>query len=414
MTVWHRHGVAATGWDRLPVSFGLVSENSKPQDSVTPEDAVTRQDAVARQEVGAQAQQGSPAAGSADTKAADTKVAASEAAALAEKARARRVAAPVGESSVSRIKIEQVADQEPMRAASRMPQLPSDEEIAAALAKSAAVAEAVAGGTGTPDVQGEDSAVVRPSAEEQAKRKAARDKAVNTKPVLTRVFQVIIAVFYPIVLLVLAIRLVTTSTFLWIEYHRPGFPIDSFGFSTEDRLTYGSYTVDYLLNFAPPRYLGDLVNGIGNPLFLTREVGHMADVKTVIVMAFLSALLLAVIMAIGVIYLSRRSFGGNRRAFFAGSIATLVLIIALGVFAATGWERFFTDFHKIFFAQGTWTFYTDDTLIRLFPSQFWLDSGIFIGAFVLVVSSLTLAFTWPTRERRVAVIAAQRPGRRAA
>ncbi|PXA69637.1 TIGR01906 family membrane protein [Arthrobacter psychrochitiniphilus] len=301
-----------------------------------------------------------------------------------------------------------------MRAASRMPQLPSDEEIAAALAKSAAVAEAVAGGTGTPDVQGEDSAVVRPSAEEQAKRKAARDKAVNTKPVLTRVFQVIIAVFYPIVLLVLAIRLVTTSTFLWIEYHRPGFPIDSFGFSTEDRLTYGSYTVDYLLNFAPPRYLGDLVNSIGNPLFLTREVGHMADVKTVIVMAFLSALLLAVIMAIGVIYLSRRSFGGNRRAFFAGSIATLVLIIALGVFAATGWEGFFTDFHKIFFAQGTWTFYTDDTLIRLFPSQFWLDSGIFIGAFVLVVSSLTLAFTWPTRERRVAVIAAQRPGRRAA
>lgn len=253
---------------------------------------------------------------------------------------------------------------------------------------------------------------MRPSVEELAKRKAARDKAANTKPVLPRVFQVLIAVFYPIVLLVLAIRLVTTSTFLWIEYHRPGFPSDSFGFTTDDRITYGSYTVDYLLNFASPRYLGDLVNSVGNPLFLSREVAHMADVKTVIVMAFLTALVLAIIMVIGMVYLSRRSFGGNRRALFAGSIVTLALIIGLGIFAVTGWEAFFTEFHKIFFANGTWTFYTDDTLIRLFPSQFWMDSGIFIGAFVFVVSSLTLAFTWPTKDRRVAVSAAMRPGRR--
>lgn len=389
--------MAAPRGDPRPVSFRLVSENLKPQDSA-PLDPKTLDPAA-----------NSPAQD--NTAASDA--AAAEKARDAEKARARRAAVPAAERGVSKIKLKE-AD-EPMRPASRMPQLPTDEEIAAALAKSASDdGTDSADVDGIPDVSGEDSAAQRPSAEELAKRQAAREKAANTKPVLTRVFQVLIAVFYPIVLLVLAIRLVTTSSFLWIEYHRPGFPADSFGFSTEDRVTYGSYTVDYLLNFAPARYLGDLVNDIGNPLFLTREVGHMADVKTVIVMAFLSALALAVIMVIGMIYLSRRSFGGNRRALFAGSIVTLVLIIGLGVAAVAGWERFFTEFHKIFFADGTWTFYTDDTLIRLFPSQFWMDSGIFIGAFVLVVSSLTMAFTWPTKDRREAVAAASRPGRRAA
>ncbi|MGA7203464.1 MAG: TIGR01906 family membrane protein, partial [Specibacter sp.] len=149
-------------------------------------------------------------------------------------------------------------------------------------------------------------------------------------------------------------------------------------------------------------------------LFLAREVAHMADVKSVITMAFIVGAVLAVFMVIAVVYLSRRSVGGVRRGLFAGSVATLVLVIGLGAFALTGWERFFTDFHEMFFANGTWTFYTDDTLIRLFPSDFWSDSGIFIGAFVLVVSSLTLAFTWPTKGRRKVSARAKHPGRRAA
>ncbi|MDO5753370.1 TIGR01906 family membrane protein [Arthrobacter sp.] len=318
-------------------------------------------------------------------------------------------AAPV--DPAPRIKVDESAEDEPMRPATRLPRLPSDEEIAASLAQS--VSESSEG----PATSGEEPTelpLAHPSAEEVARRQASMDKAANTKPVLTRVFQVLIAVFYPIVLLVLSIRLVTSSVFLWIEYHRPGFPADMFGFTTDDRVTYGSYTVDYLLNFASPRYLGDLVNTLGKPLFLDREVGHMADVKSVIVVAFLTGLVLAIVMVIGMVYLRRRSQGGIRRGLFAGSIATLALIIVLGVFAVTGWEAFFTEFHRIFFAAGTWTFYTDDTLIRLFPSQFWMDAGIFIGAFVLVVASLTLAFTWPTKDRRQAVTKAKRPGRRAA
>ncbi|MBP2411588.1 integral membrane protein (TIGR01906 family) [Arthrobacter stackebrandtii] len=313
-----------------------------------------------------------------------------------------------------KIKLDGASASQPMRPAARLPKLPGDDEAPTTAIPApagpgdkwtqplAGVAPQQQPAPATAPEKPADTSMLsmRPPAEEVARRQAAMEKAANTKPVLTRVFQVLLAVFYPVVLLVLAIRVVTSNVFLWVEYHRPGFPADSFGFSTEDRVTYGSYTVDYLLNFAPPRFLGGLVDKIGNPLFLDREVGHMADVKSVIVMAFIVGLVLAAVMVVAMVYLARRTRGGIRRGLFAGSIATLAVIVGLGVFAVTGWEAFFTEFHKIFFADGTWTFYTDDTLIRLFPSQFWMDAGIFIGVFVLVVSSLTLAFTWPTKERR--------------
>ncbi|WP_035741655.1 TIGR01906 family membrane protein [Arthrobacter sp. MA-N2] len=241
---------------------------------------------------------------------------------------------------------------------------------------------------------------VRPAEAEVERRYHEREQAANAKPVAPRIFQVILAVFYPVVLLVLAIRAVTSPLFLWVEYYRPGFPGDGYGFNADDRMTYGSYAVDYLSNWSGPRYLGDLVNQNGEKLFKEGEVSHMADVKTVMLSAFGAGALMVIIGIIAMLYLRKRSKGGIRRGLFAGSIATLVLIVGLGTLAAMGWQQFFTEFHRIFFANGTWTFSLDDTLIRLFPGQFWMDAGIAIGAMVFVAALLTLIFTWPTRRRR--------------
>ena len=241
---------------------------------------------------------------------------------------------------------------------------------------------------------------IRPPQEEVERRNAEREHAANAKPVAPRVMQVLLAVFYPVILLVLAVRAVTSPLFLWVEYNRPGFPGDGYGFSTDDRMTYGSYAVDYLSNWSGPRYLGELVTHSGEMLFKPGEVSHMADVKSVILSAFGAGVLLVLLSLIAVIYLRRRSTGGVRRGLFAGSIVTLVIIIGLGVLATLGWEQFFTDFHHIFFANGTWTFSLQDTLIRLFPGQFWVDAGIVIGALVLLASLVTLILTWPTRRRR--------------
>lgn len=241
---------------------------------------------------------------------------------------------------------------------------------------------------------------VRPPEEEVQRRNAEREHAANAKPVAPRVMQVLLAVCFPVILLVLAVRAIASPLFLWVEYNRPGFPGDGYGFSTDDRMTYGSYAVDYLSNWAGPRYLGELVHRGGEKLFKDGEVSHMADVKLVILSAFGAGALLILLSLIAVIYLRRRSTGGVRRGLFAGSIVTFVIIVGLGVLGVLGWEQFFTQFHSVFFASGTWTFSLQDTLIRLFPAQFWVDGGIVIAGLVLVASLVTLILTWPTRKRR--------------
>ncbi|MFJ6417873.1 TIGR01906 family membrane protein [Paeniglutamicibacter sp. NPDC091659] len=233
-------------------------------------------------------------------------------------------------------------------------------------------------------------------------RRAAREAALGAKPPLARTLQVLLAAAYPLVLLILAIRLIASPVFLWIAYQRPGFPADGFGFSTSDRLLYGSYGVDYLNNFADSRYLGELRDPLGNPLFLNTEVQHMLDVKNVISTTYLAGLLLAALVVVALVYLGKRYAGGIRRGLFAGAVATLALFAVLGTLAVLGWESFFTGFHKIFFANGTWTFNYSDTLIRLYPPQFWVDAAIAIAVLVALTSVITLIATWPTAKRREA------------
>ena len=241
---------------------------------------------------------------------------------------------------------------------------------------------------------------VRPPQEEVERRNAERESAAKAKPLAPRVMQVLLAIMYPVILLVLAVRAVTSPLFLWVEYNRPGFPGDGYGFSTDDRMTYGSYAVDYLSNWSGPRFLGDLVSRSGDKLFKDGEVSHMADVKLVILSAFGAGALLVLVSIVAIAYLRRRSTGGVRRGLFAGSILTLVIILGLGALAVVGWQQFFTEFHRIFFASGSWTFALEDTLIRLFPGQFWIDAGMVIAALVLLASLVTLILTWPTRRRR--------------
>lgn len=235
---------------------------------------------------------------------------------------------------------------------------------------------------------------------EAQRRNAAREAALTAKPVLARILQVLLAVAFPFLLVIGAIKAVASPWFLWLEYNRPGFPADRFGFTADERLTYGSYGVDYLNNAAGPDYLASLVGTTGGDLFLASEVSHMADVKAVVAATFLAGLILLAAAVLIAFYLGRKYAGGIRRGLFAGAVATVVAMLAVGVLAAMNWQAFFSGFHQIFFADGTWTFSFSDTLIRLFPPQFWIDAGIAVAGLVLLAALGTLIATWPTARRR--------------
>lgn len=216
---------------------------------------------------------------------------------------------------------------------------------------------------------------------------------------VSRFMQVLIAIFFPVLVTVAAIRLIASPVFLWLSYNRPGFPDDAFGFSGDDRLVYGSYGLDYLFNFANSRYLSELAPE-GEQLFADAEVAHMTDVKFVMMWAMLAAVILLVLTVLFGLLLRSWRPGGFVRGLFAGAWVMVGLIVAVAVLAILNWQMFFEEFHRLFFADGTWTFSEDSTLIRLYPEQFWIDAGIGVAALVLLISLVVLITTWPTRRRR--------------
>ncbi|WP_102161477.1 DUF1461 domain-containing protein [Zhihengliuella halotolerans] len=232
------------------------------------------------------------------------------------------------------------------------------------------------------------------------RRGDAREAALRAKPLGPRIVQTLLAIVYPFLLLIGALKAVASPWFLWLEYHRPGFPADEYGWDTAQRLTYGSYGVDYLSNAAGAGFLGGLTAADGSPLMTESEVAHMADVKAVIATSFAAGFVLLVAAVLMAWFLMKRYPGGVRRALFAGAVGTLVVAGALAALAVINWNAFFTGVHALFFADGTWTFQYSDTLLRLYPEQFWIDAGIAVGALVLVAVVVTLIATWPTRARR--------------
>ena len=201
----------------------------------------------------------------------------------------------------------------------------------------------------------------------------------------------IISILVPFILIMGAVRALLTPTFLEIEYQRDNFPPDSYGFTLNDRLKWGGLSVDFLLNNSPISFLEEVEIAEGHPLYNERELSHMLDVK-ILVQKSLAFLYLALgsVLALSVLAKAKGWLPDFWRFLARGGIITIILIIAvvLGVFI--GFDALFTGFHRIFFEGDTWLFYFSDSLIRLFPLQFWQDAFIAMGGITLLEALIVL------------------------
>lgn len=188
------------------------------------------------------------------------------------------------------------------------------------------------------------------------------------------------AILIPFILIMTAIRILLTPLFLDVEYQRPGFPPDSYGFTTADRLKWGNISREYLLNNSDITFLSSQKLSANTPLYNERELSHMVDVK-VLVQKMIVAwyILIGLLIILGLISWRIKGLAAYWLALSRGGWITIGVIVAilLGVFI--GFDAIFTGFHRIFFQGNTWIFYYSDTLIRLFPLQFWQDAFILVG-----------------------------------
>ena len=215
---------------------------------------------------------------------------------------------------------------------------------------------------------------------------------------------VAIAVSVTPILVVNAFRVLATGTFVRAELGRDGFPPDGYGFTTDQRkelallglrsIEPGSDGIVLLERARLPN---------GSPAFGFRELSHMRDVRRLFGIALRGQLIALVVIAALALGLARTRFRlVVPLGLLAGAVATLAIAVLAVPLILLGFDGFFTRFHEVFFSGDSWQFNNADTLIRIYPEQFWQDvsrlaAGIAVAQALVLVP---LAWWWRRAARR--------------
>jgi integral membrane protein (TIGR01906 family) len=198
----------------------------------------------------------------------------------------------------------------------------------------------------------------------------------------------LVIIIVPFFLMITSVRILMNPWFPQFEYRTPNFPADSYGLSFQDRLKWSQISMEYLNNYADISFLGNLNFPDSTPLYTAPELSHMADVKSVVSGAYKAWwVMLVVLAASGFWAWHIKWFSDYLHALARGGFLTIGLIL-VGV--ALSFRDLFTEFHRIFFTGNSWLFSYSDTLIRLFPMQFWQDAFIWMGVFTVLGAGILI------------------------
>lgn len=209
-----------------------------------------------------------------------------------------------------------------------------------------------------------------------------------------QILKTLFILLIPILILTTALRLLATDQYLAFEYGKATFPRDPFGFTYRQRFILASTNIHYVRAHLPNDELSkQTLDGI--PVYNTREVSHMADVRTVFKAVLFTGkiiFLVLLLIALGLWQEGEQRVLGS--AIQWGGLLTSTFIITIGLLAIFSWQAWFNTFHLFFFEPGSWLFSYSDTLIRLFPVEFWIDATLTISALGLIGGLITALVGW--------------------
>ncbi len=193
----------------------------------------------------------------------------------------------------------------------------------------------------------------------------------------------LIIIVIPFFLTLIALRLL-------ISWNAPSYPAweygriepDRYGFTLAQRREYAEATLSYLRDPRPADEAIVMLEELrlpdsDEPLYIPSEIGHMLDVKVVADQFRALMWVLGAIVVGGLAFLLARpqTRPSGIDVIFHGGLLTGGILLAMGLLILLAWNFVFVQFHQLLFPPGSWTFRYTDSLIRLFPEQFWFDFG---------------------------------------
>jgi integral membrane protein (TIGR01906 family) len=220
------------------------------------------------------------------------------------------------------------------------------------------------------------------------------------------VLSVAVTLVVPAILFVNCIRMATHEEFVQAVYEYGWIPEDRYGFTVEER---EQLALLGLRSIEPSTAEGvDVLRAArlanGEPAFGARELSHMEDVRTAVSRAYRFQVI--ALVAIGVLAVLFALLRTTRAlipvALARGAGLTMILAVVAGIVALASYSAFETAFHSLFFEGDTWRFEETDTLRRLYPDRFWLDTAVAIGV-ACVLQAVVVFFAARFWARRAGV-----------
>ena len=207
---------------------------------------------------------------------------------------------------------------------------------------------------------------------------------------------VLVALAVPAILVLNGFRVLATDTFVEWELGRDGFPRDPYGLDTAQRTALAKLGLRSIEPGSEGIALLDRATlPDGSPAFGERELTHMRDVRSLFGVALRAQLVAALAIAVLAIALLRtRLRAAVPAGLLAGSLATLAIAVLAVPLILLGFDGFFVRFHEIFFSGDSWQFANSDTLIRIYPEQFWVDVSRITAGVAVAQAILLAGLSW--------------------
>ncbi|MFP3896376.1 MAG: TIGR01906 family membrane protein [Anaerolineales bacterium] len=205
---------------------------------------------------------------------------------------------------------------------------------------------------------------------------------------LVAIVQLLLTVSVPIILIVSPLYLFFTPAMVRHEYSREDFSA-AVRFDQQERLRLSDDIMGYLRGKGSVDSLRSMHTDEGERALRESEVQHLVDVKGVLGGLYLAhsiAVIVGLAAGIALFWLTDRAHvvkGLQTGAWITVGCMAFVLVSSFVDFGV-----FFTRFHQVFFEPDTWVFYSEDTLIQLYPLAFWIDVVWKLGLFILVEAGI--------------------------
>jgi integral membrane protein (TIGR01906 family) len=215
---------------------------------------------------------------------------------------------------------------------------------------------------------------------------------------------VVAALVFPL-LVTTSLRIVLDDWIVHFEYHLGHVPDDAYGLDRDARTSLALTGLDAISpGTAGVALLEDARLPDGEPAFTEREIVHMQDVRDLVGALLTFQLWATIALVVSALAFAVRpaTRGIVPRGLRWGVLASIGAAAVIGLFMLVAWESFFTRFHEAFFEGDTWRFPLTDTLIRLYPDEFWMGVAAWIAVLTVALAALAwvLAGFWLRQAER--------------